>query len=168
MISSTGGERRILLRTVKHVYKLGGVRGYYRGLSVSSQNDHRCSRGLIILNEGRFAWGVPVFRDRYEHLRGIEAGLHAVYKAGRTKRPGPARFRKHFWECWYDQCVPTKPSSDEDAGFCICGPPEALYGYTMGRVLADIPAGGFCRVVYRSRANTSEGDPGGFDILCSI
>ena len=147
MISSRGGERRSLLQTVKHIYKLGGVRAYYRGLSVSSRNDRRRGRGLIILNKDQVACGIPVFRDRHEHLRGIEASLRAVYKAGRSQCPGPARFRKHFWECWYDRCVPADLSSDEDTGFSISGPPTALYGYTMEGVLEYGTDEGRCRVV---------------------
>lgn len=38
MMSSIGGQRRTLADAVKHVYTLGGMRAYYRGLAVSRGN----------------------------------------------------------------------------------------------------------------------------------
>ena len=37
MMSSIGGQRPTLLEAVKHVYTLGGMRAYYRGLAVSHE-----------------------------------------------------------------------------------------------------------------------------------
>ena len=38
MMSNIGGQRPTLLDAMKHVYKLGGMRAYYRGLAVSRRN----------------------------------------------------------------------------------------------------------------------------------
>jgi solute carrier family 25 phosphate transporter 23/24/25/41 len=48
MMSSLGGRRPTLLEAVKHVYKLGGMRAYYRGLAVSCRDDCQRSYGLIV------------------------------------------------------------------------------------------------------------------------
>ena len=47
-MSNMGGQRPTLLDAVKHVYTLGGMRAYYRGLAVSHRYDSQCSRGLTV------------------------------------------------------------------------------------------------------------------------
>jgi solute carrier family 25 phosphate transporter 23/24/25/41 len=36
MMSSTGENKRTLVSAIRHVWSLGGIRGYYRGLTVRS------------------------------------------------------------------------------------------------------------------------------------
>lgn len=38
MMSSTGAKRSFL-QAMRHVYSMGGIHAYYRGLTVSSDND---------------------------------------------------------------------------------------------------------------------------------
>jgi hypothetical protein len=166
-MSSIGGQRQTLLQAVKHVYSLGGMRAYYRGLAVSFRIDSQRSLGLIVWDVDRVTWRVPVLRNRHEHLRGVEVGLLTVDEAGGTWCPGPARFRKRFWECWCDERVPIEPGSDEAAGFWISGPPTTLYGH-VGRGITDVQAERRSWILYRPRADTGKGDPGGFDILSGL
>ena len=167
MMSNVGGQRPTLMQAIKHVNSLGGIRAYYRGLAVGRRNDYKRSLGLTVWDADRVNWRVPVLRNRHEYLRGVEVGLLTVDEAGRTWRPGPARFRKHFWECWCDERVSIEPGSDETAGFWISGPPATLYGH-VGRSVADVPAEGRSWILYWSRADTSKGDPGGLDILSGL
>jgi hypothetical protein len=166
-MSNIGGQRPTLLDAMKHVYKLGGMRAYYRGLAVSRRHYSQRTHGLITWDTDRVNWRVSVLRDRHEHLRGVEAGLRAVDEARGTRRPGSARFRKYFWERWRDERVPVELSSDEAAGFWISGSSATLHGH-VGRSLADVQAERSSWVLHRSRADTSQGDPGGFDILCGL
>lgn len=166
-MSSIGGQRPTLKQAVKHVYSLGGMRAYYRGLAVGLRCDSQRSLGLTAWDVDRVTWRIPVLRNRHEYLRGAEVGLPAVDGAGRAWRPGRARFRKRFWECWCDERVPAESGSDSAAGFWISGPPATLYGH-VGRSIADVQAERRSRILYRSRADTSKGDPGGFDILYGL
>jgi len=166
-MSNIGGQRRTLLQAVKHVYTLGGMRAYYRGLAVSSRSNSQCSRGLITRVLDRFNWRVPVLCNRYEHLRGVEAGLRTVNEAGRTWCSGSARFRKRFWERRCDERVPAEPGSDDTASFWISCPPTTLYG-NVGRSLTDVQPERRSWVLRRSRTDTGEGYPGGFNILCCL
>ena len=46
MMSNMGGQRPTLMEAVKHVYSLGGMRAYYRGLAVSHRHD-RSIKGVM-------------------------------------------------------------------------------------------------------------------------
>jgi len=42
MMSNTGGQKRTLVSAVRHVWALGGVKAYYRGLAVRSSVFRQC------------------------------------------------------------------------------------------------------------------------------
>lgn len=164
MMSSIGGQRRTLMEAVRHVNSLGGMRAYYRGLAVSCRNYLQGNRGLIFWAIDRVARRVPVFRNRHEHFRGVEAGLRAVDGRRGTRCPGPARFWQRVWECWRNERVSLEPGSDEAAGFWIPGTPPTLRG-RMGCDLKDVQPEGGSWVLYRFRADAGEGHSRSFDIL---
>ena len=165
MMSNIGGQRPTLAEAVKHVYSLGGMRAYYRGLAVSHRPDRSPRTSFVDpCNTDRVARRVPVFRNRYEHLRGVEAGLCAVDRARGTWCFGPACFRQRFWKCRCNERVSHEPGSDEATGFWISSSSPTVCGH-MGRDIKNVQSDGCSWVLRWPRPDPGKSYSGGFDIL---
>lgn len=96
-----------MVRTAKGMWKRGGMRAYYRGLTVSRTGVG--SFDDVLTNPtgptARAHRSVPLLGDRYEHIRSVKDCLLQVFRAGGAANGGGSMFWRLVGKYRCDQCL---------------------------------------------------------------
>lgn len=140
---SNMGKRRHLAEAIRHLWFLGGLHAYYRGLTVSWIDVRSLTPTVAQTYLGGAYRRVPVSFYRtshrtsyspeqllcnwHEHFRSIEACLCKVYRQGEAWCVDLTGVRQYFWKCWSHQCISPQSCSDSSASFWFSWAPATVY-----------------------------------------
>lgn len=159
-MSNRGGSERTFASAIRHVWRLGGFRAYYRGLSVRLVRrpitvklnfylkTDWVGRRLPVrlrpqLGMHNINWLTPLslphqlFGDRHEHFRSTETGVSAIHREAGTRCIGFTRVWKYLGKRWRDERLSLESCSHTTPGLGLFWSPADLH-WGLGRGCEDL------------------------------